>query len=147
MEVYIDDMLVKTQHSGDHISHLSDTFQILRKFIMKLNLEKCAFSVASALKKQDHFEWAEECQQALKNLKTFLSNPPLLTKPKAGERLLIYLAVLEVAVSAILVREDQGRLVKWAIEFSEYGITYQPRTAIKSQVLADFVADLAKECN
>ncbi|XP_070002171.1 uncharacterized protein [Nicotiana sylvestris] len=46
MEVYIDDMLVKTQHSGDHISHLSDTFQILQKFNMKLNLEKCAFGVA-----------------------------------------------------------------------------------------------------
>ncbi|XP_070014398.1 uncharacterized protein [Nicotiana sylvestris] len=49
MEVYIDDMLVKTQHSGDHISHLSDTLQILQKFNMKLNPEKCAFGVASEI--------------------------------------------------------------------------------------------------
>ncbi|XP_070014711.1 uncharacterized protein [Nicotiana sylvestris] len=101
MEVYIDDMLVTTQHSGDHISHSSDAFQILQKFNMKLNPEKCAFGVASALKKQDHFEWNEECQQALKNLKTYLSNPPLLAKPKVGERLLIYLVVSEVAVMLI----------------------------------------------
>ena len=47
MEVYIDDMLVKNQHSRDHISHMSDTFQILRKFNMKLNPEKCAFGVTS----------------------------------------------------------------------------------------------------
>ncbi|XP_070013089.1 uncharacterized protein [Nicotiana sylvestris] len=107
MEVYIDDMLIKTQHSGDHISHLSDTFQILRKFNMKLNPKKCAFGGASALKKQDQFEWSKESQQALKNLKTYLSNPPLLAKPKTGERLHIYLAVSEVAVSAVLVREDQ----------------------------------------
>lgn len=45
--VYIDDMFVKTQHSRDHISNLSDTFQILRKFNMKLNPKKCAFGVAS----------------------------------------------------------------------------------------------------
>ncbi|XP_075085005.1 uncharacterized protein LOC142168245 [Nicotiana tabacum] len=36
-----------------------------------------------------------------------------------------------------------GRLAKWAIEFSEYDIMYQPRTEIKSQVLADFVADFS----
>ncbi|XP_070008376.1 uncharacterized protein [Nicotiana sylvestris] len=32
---------------GNHIQHLSDTFQILRKFNMKLNPEKCAFGVSS----------------------------------------------------------------------------------------------------
>nr|XP_009765844.1 PREDICTED: uncharacterized protein LOC104217329 [Nicotiana sylvestris] len=49
MEVYIDDMLVKSKQAGDHIQHLSDTFQILRKFNMKLNPEKCAFGVSSGL--------------------------------------------------------------------------------------------------
>ncbi|XP_075085080.1 uncharacterized protein LOC142168315 [Nicotiana tabacum] len=38
-------------------------------------------------------------------------------------------------------QELLGRLAKWAIELSEYDIIYQPRTAIKSQVLADFVAE------
>ena len=33
-----------------------------------------------------------------------------------------------------------GQLVKWAIELSEFDITYLPRTAIKSQAFADFVA-------
>ncbi|XP_075076818.1 uncharacterized protein LOC142163431 [Nicotiana tabacum] len=106
--VYIDDMLVKSQQTGDHIQHLTNTFHILRKFNMKLNPEKCAFGVSLALKKQNQFEWFEECKQALKNLKAYLSNPPLLAKPKDGEKLLVYLAVSEVAVSAVLVREDQG---------------------------------------
>ncbi|XP_075076273.1 uncharacterized protein LOC142162944 [Nicotiana tabacum] len=57
---------------------------------------------------ENQFEWSEECQQALKNLKSYLSNPPLLAKPKDGEKLLVYLAVSKVAVSAVLVREDQG---------------------------------------
>ncbi|XP_075083395.1 uncharacterized protein LOC142167137 [Nicotiana tabacum] len=40
-------------------------------------------------------------------------------------------------------QELSGRLAKWAIDFSEYDIIYQPRTAIKSQILADFVADFS----
>ena len=35
--------------------------------------------------------------------------------------------------------ETSGRLMKWAIELSEFEIRYKPKTAIKGQVLADFV--------
>jgi hypothetical protein len=38
-------------------------------------------------------------------------------------------------------REANGRIAKWAIELMGDGITYEPRKAIKSQVLADFVAE------
>ena len=34
--------------------------------------------------------------------------------------------------------ETSGRLMKWAIELSEFDIRYKPKTAIKGQVLADF---------
>ena len=36
------------------------------------------------------------------------------------------------------------RLLKWAIELSEFDIEYRPRTAIKGQVLADFVVERSK---
>ena len=32
-----------------------------------------------------------------------------------------------------------GRVAKWGIELSAFDIEYKPRTAIKSQILADFV--------
>ena len=47
MEVYIDDMLVKSITAGLHIVHLSETFQILRDYNMKLNPAKCAFGVSA----------------------------------------------------------------------------------------------------
>lgn len=47
MEVYIDDMITKSVYAGDHARHLSDTFDVLRKHYMHLNLEKCAFGVTS----------------------------------------------------------------------------------------------------
>ena len=33
--------------------------------------------------------------------------------------------------------------MKWTVELSKHHIDYQPRTAIKSQVLADFIADFS----
>ena len=38
-------------------------------------------------------------------------------------------------------RDATGRIAKWAIELLPFDITYKLRRAIKSQVLADFVAE------
>ena len=38
-------------------------------------------------------------------------------------------------------REGMGRTVKWAIELAEFGLHFSPKHAIKSQALADFVAE------
>ncbi|XP_063948059.1 uncharacterized protein LOC135152159 [Daucus carota subsp. sativus] len=47
MEVYVDDMLVKSKEAQDHIQHLAEMFNILRKYRMKLNPQKCVFGVES----------------------------------------------------------------------------------------------------
>ncbi|KAG7564126.1 Cytochrome P450 superfamily [Arabidopsis suecica] len=47
MEVYIDDMLVKSLKKEDHIKHLEECFEILTGFKMKLNPAKCTFGVPS----------------------------------------------------------------------------------------------------
>ncbi|XP_074342823.1 uncharacterized protein LOC141680518 [Apium graveolens] len=47
MEVYVDDKLVKSKKTNDHIRHLMEMFNILRKFRMKLNPQKCVFGVES----------------------------------------------------------------------------------------------------
>ena len=46
MEVYIDDMLVKSVKAELHITHLAEAFQVLKSYNMKLNLAKCAFRVS-----------------------------------------------------------------------------------------------------
>ena len=37
--------------------------------------------------------------------------------------------------------EAAGRMVQWAIKLSQFNIEYHPRTAIKAQALANFVAE------
>ena len=47
MEVYIDDMLMKSVKAELHIAHLAELFQVLKNYNMKLNLTKCAFGVSA----------------------------------------------------------------------------------------------------
>ncbi|KAG7594099.1 Zinc finger CCHC-type [Arabidopsis thaliana x Arabidopsis arenosa] len=86
MEVFIDDMLVKSLEENDHIAHLRDCFRQLNKHNMKLNPAKCRFA----------------------ELKKYLANPPVLAKPVLGEPLFLYIAVSDTAVSGVIVREDRG---------------------------------------
>ena len=46
MEVYIDDMLIKSKERPDHANHLQKAFDLLRTYGMKLNPTKCAFGVS-----------------------------------------------------------------------------------------------------
>ena len=46
MEVYVDDMLVKSKEELTHLDDLRETFATLKQYQMKLNLGKCVFGVA-----------------------------------------------------------------------------------------------------
>ena len=47
VEVYVDDMLVKSLDKGKHLDDLQETFDTLRQYNMKLNPNKCTFGVSS----------------------------------------------------------------------------------------------------
>ena len=49
MEVYIEDMLVKSKECTDHTKHLQESFELLRTNGMKLNPLKCAFRLVPGL--------------------------------------------------------------------------------------------------
>ena len=45
VQVYVDDMLVKSLRKDNHLDNLRETFDTLRSYNMKLNPNKCAFGV------------------------------------------------------------------------------------------------------
>ena len=47
MEVYVDDMLVKSKEELTHLDDLKETFVTFKKHQMRLNPSKCVFGVAS----------------------------------------------------------------------------------------------------
>ena len=138
-------------------------------------------------------------------MKKYLSSPPLLSSSMLGEKLYLYIAISQAAVSAALVRDEGGsqrpvyfisrafrgaeeryprieklafalvtvvrklkpyfqahtiivltdqplkramsspeaveRMALWAIELSEFDVQYCPRTAVKGQIVANFIAE------
>ena len=47
IEVFVDDMIAKSQGEDDHVVNLRKLFERLRKFQLKLNLAKCTFEATS----------------------------------------------------------------------------------------------------
>ena len=47
IEVYIDDMVVKSKVVSEHMGDLKNIFEILRKHRLRLNAYKCSFGVGS----------------------------------------------------------------------------------------------------
>lgn len=45
MKVYIDDILVKSLITNDHVGHLRTCFKIINEYNMKLNPTKCSFGI------------------------------------------------------------------------------------------------------
>jgi hypothetical protein len=78
VEVYVDDMLVKSIPAAEHIADLDETFHTLRKHQMKLNPTKCAFGVS--LGKFLGFLVSHRCIEANpEKVKTVLKMQPLRT--------------------------------------------------------------------
>ena len=47
VEVYIDDMVVKSKLVSEHLADLTNIFEILRRHKLRLNASKCSFGVGS----------------------------------------------------------------------------------------------------
>jgi hypothetical protein len=77
----------------------------LNRFISKLGERGLPFF--KLLKHQEKFVWTPEADQALAQLKDFLSRPPVLTAPRKKELLLLYLAVTTHVVNSAIVVEPQ----------------------------------------
>jgi hypothetical protein len=77
----------------------------LNRFILKLGERGLPFF--KLLKHQEKFVWTLEADQALAQLKDVLSKPPVLTAPRNGEQLLLYLTATTHVVSTAIVVERQ----------------------------------------
>jgi hypothetical protein len=87
------------------LQQLTGRLAALNRFVSRSS-DKC-LPFFKVLKKA--FNWTEECERAFAELKTYLTNPPLLSRPVEGEILYLYLAVSRTAVSSVLVREESGK--------------------------------------
>uniref|UniRef100_A0A2N9EUX0 Uncharacterized protein n=1 Tax=Fagus sylvatica TaxID=28930 RepID=A0A2N9EUX0_FAGSY len=227
VEVYIDDMLIKSLREENHLADLLQVFDILRKDNLCLNASKCTFGVGSGkflghVVSRRGIEANPDQIAVLMNLaepRNIKQNvrPPFRRSrltcqllhafqfPIRGNHYFCIWWCLTYAVSAVLVRElvqeqkpiffvskaiDEtelrylplekaalallhaakklphyfqsstvtvlsdlplkmllqrsdftGRITRWGVYLGSLGVEYKPRTAIKGQVLAEFLAE------
>jgi hypothetical protein len=78
---------------------------VLNRLISRLGERGLLFF--KLLKHQEKFVWTTETNQALAQLKDFLSKPPVLTAPRKKEQLLLYLTTTTHVVNTAIVVEQQ----------------------------------------
>ncbi|RDX65933.1 Retrovirus-related Pol polyprotein from transposon 17.6, partial [Mucuna pruriens] len=169
VEVYVDDMVARSQCMEEHCRALGRIFEVLRKHRLRLNPNKCSFGVKAGkflgfmliergieanpekcqaianvrsprsvkevqqfmgkltslaqfisksvemstplfatLKKGEKFVWTNECEEAFLRLKAMMATPPVLTRPKPGTPLYLYISISDKAISSVLVQEEKG---------------------------------------
>ncbi|RDX62942.1 hypothetical protein CR513_58674, partial [Mucuna pruriens] len=63
IQIYVDDMVVKFETETGHAENLALVFRVLRRYKLKLNLEKCSFGstpIFQGLRKAQRFRWIYE---------------------------------------------------------------------------------------
>jgi hypothetical protein len=85
------------------VQKLTGCMAALNRFISRLRERGLPFF--RLLKRQDKFQWTEEAEQALQDLKNHLQSPSILTAPLPEEDLLLYIAATTHVVSSVIVVE------------------------------------------
>jgi ribonuclease HI len=85
------------------VQNLTGCMATVNRFISRLGERGLPFF--KLLKRQDKFQWTEEAERALQDLKQHLQSPPVLTAPLLGEDLLLYIAATTHVVSSAIIVE------------------------------------------
>jgi hypothetical protein len=85
------------------VMKLTGMIAALGRFISKLGEKGQPFF--KLLKKYDKFKWTNEADQALDELKSLHTTPPVMVPPAPKETLLLYISVSTQVVSVVLVAE------------------------------------------
>lgn len=120
------------------VQRLTGRLAALNHF-MSRTTNKC-LTFFKILRKVSMFEWTLECKEAFIQLKKYLSQSSLLSKPQPEEDLFLYLVVLDVTISVVLFREEKG--VQLLIYYVSYSMisTKTKYPSLEKLVLALLVA-------
>nr|KYP71267.1 Transposon Ty3-I Gag-Pol polyprotein [Cajanus cajan] len=136
LEVYVDDMVVKSDSMDDHIKDLRQVFDKaiidMRRPRNVKEVQRLAGRIASLarflpcmadksrpimslLKKARKFQWTEECELSFQEFKAMLAAPPLLSKQNPQSDLIVYIVVSKKAISAALVQERKEQVLVYFV--------------------------------
>ncbi|RVW57810.1 Transposon Ty3-G Gag-Pol polyprotein [Vitis vinifera] len=170
VEVYVDDMIVKSRGRADHLTTLERFFERIGKFRLRLNPKKCTFGVPSG-KLLGHMVSEKGIEVDLDKIKAILDMPVPRTEKEIrgflgrsrstcflslfvplmpGHPLLLYLSVSDMALGCMLAQlDDLGKkraiyylTLVWATRRLRHYMTEYSKS-IKGSIVADHLAALS----
>ncbi|XP_071718931.1 uncharacterized protein [Rutidosis leptorrhynchoides] len=141
------------------VQSLTGKLAALTRFLSKAAERQLPFfKTLKGCLKQKSFVWTSEAETAFQEMKKLLKTLPMLIVPVDGKILYLYISVANEAfghpvhvltnlpIKQVLTKpEISGRLALWAVELGAYEISYLPRSAVKSQVMADYLTEMSGE--
>ncbi|WJZ83260.1 hypothetical protein VitviT2T_002958 [Vitis vinifera] len=148
VEVYVDDMIVKSRDRSNHLAALERFFEMIRQFRLRLNPKKCTFGVTSGkllgyMVSEQGIEvdpdkirvildmpapsTERECQRAFERIREYLLSPPVLAPPTPGRPLLLYLSVSDMALGCMLAQLDDSGKDRAIYYLSKRMLDYETR--------------------
>ena len=79
-----------------------EKIQYISRFISRLTI--ICEPIFKLLRKGQKVEWDEQCQKVFDTIKQYLMNSPVLQPPRAGRPLILYLALEEDAIGAMVTQ-------------------------------------------
>ncbi|GJR44908.1 reverse transcriptase domain-containing protein [Tanacetum coccineum] len=114
LEVYVDDLVIKSRTEEEIIRDITETFKTLRQINMKLNPKKCTFGMQEGMflgykVSTNGLKACPDKADAVLSLPSEISlqKLPTLTAPREREEL-IYIAAAKEAISAVLMTDREG---------------------------------------
>ncbi|CAN6568039.1 unnamed protein product [Malus baccata var. baccata] len=124
MEVYIDDIVVKSKTEKQHLVDLRQALTRMRIHKLKINPKKCAFGVRAGNflgflvhqrgvevdknKSQAIMESPSPTNKAFDSIKAYLTSPPVLVPPQRGKPLKLYIYASEKSIGSLLAQNNEG---------------------------------------
>ncbi|RVW84878.1 Retrovirus-related Pol polyprotein from transposon opus [Vitis vinifera] len=156
VEVYVDDMIVKSRGRSDHLAALESergievdpdkiraildmpaprTEREVKGFLGRLQyisrfiarLTDICEPIFRLLRKSQPTVWDDQCQRAFERIREYLLSPPVLAPPTPGRPLLLYLSVLNVALGCMLAQLDDSGKDRAIYYLSKRMLDYETR--------------------
>ncbi|GJZ78692.1 zinc finger BED domain-containing protein RICESLEEPER 2-like protein [Tanacetum coccineum] len=108
----------------------------LNRFLSKSAKKSLPFfkTLKKCTKKSD-FQWTAKAEMAFKQMKKSIEELPMLIAPKEKEELIIYLAAVKEAISAVLMTERDGKQIP--IYFVSHALQASFRRALAYMLIVD----------
>jgi hypothetical protein len=115
------------------VKKLLGTINYLHHFISNLAGRVESLLPLVQLKHEEKFTWGVEQREAFEKIKEYLMSPPVLRPPKAKNPFMMYIAVQERVIGAVLLEEEDGK---------EFLVVYVSRHLLDAKTRYVFVEKL-----